>query len=107
MAGTARIAYDVRRAHDYGIELSTAGVAVDMHAVQARKRRIVDASRTGLENWVRGLQNCTVYQGHARFESARSVILRHTVHIHPTVSELIPTVLGELVQHPRPASLGR
>jgi pyruvate/2-oxoglutarate dehydrogenase complex dihydrolipoamide dehydrogenase (E3) component len=33
----------------------------------------VDASKTGLENWIRGLQNCTVYNGHARFESARSV----------------------------------
>ena len=44
-----------------------------MRAVQARKKRVVDASKTGLENWIRGLQNCTVYKGHARFESARSV----------------------------------
>ena len=73
LIASARIAYDARRAHDYGIELPTAGVAVDMCAVQARKKRIVDASKTGLENWIRGLQNCTVYNGHARFESARSV----------------------------------
>src|SRR6202041_402255 len=73
LIASARIAYDARRAHDYGIELPTANVAVDMRAVQARKKRIVDASRTGLENWIRGLQNCTVYNGHARFESAQSV----------------------------------
>jgi pyruvate/2-oxoglutarate dehydrogenase complex dihydrolipoamide dehydrogenase (E3) component len=73
LIASARIAYDARRAHDYGIELSTASVAVDMRAVQARKKRIVDASKTGLENWLRGMQNCTVYNGHARFESARSV----------------------------------
>jgi pyruvate/2-oxoglutarate dehydrogenase complex dihydrolipoamide dehydrogenase (E3) component len=73
LIASARIAYDMRRAHDYGIELPTAGLAVNMRAVQARKRQIVDASRTGLENWIRGMQNCSVYMGHARFESARSV----------------------------------
>src|ERR1700735_1398616 len=73
LIASARIAYDARRAHDYGIELPTASVAVDMRAVQARKKRIVDASRTGLENWIRGMQNCAIYKGHAKFESARSV----------------------------------
>jgi pyruvate/2-oxoglutarate dehydrogenase complex dihydrolipoamide dehydrogenase (E3) component len=73
LIASARIAYDARRAHCYGIELPTAGIAVNMPAVQARKKRIVDASRSGLESWIRGLQNCTVYSGHARFESARSV----------------------------------
>ena len=73
LIASARIAFDTRRAHSYGIELPTASVAVNMRAVQARKKRIVDASRTGLENWIRGMQNCTAYKGHARFESARSV----------------------------------
>jgi pyruvate/2-oxoglutarate dehydrogenase complex dihydrolipoamide dehydrogenase (E3) component len=73
LIASARIAYDMRRARDFGIDLPTAGVAVNMRALQARKKRIVDASKTGLENWMRGLQNCTVYKGHARFESARSV----------------------------------
>jgi pyruvate/2-oxoglutarate dehydrogenase complex dihydrolipoamide dehydrogenase (E3) component len=73
LIASARIAYDARRAQEYGIELPTASVAVNMRAVQARKKRIVDASKTGLENWIRGLQNCTVYKGQARFESAQSV----------------------------------
>ena len=73
LIASARIAYDARRAHGYGIELPTASVAVNMRAVQARKKQIVDASNTGLENWIRGMQNCTVYKGHARFESARSI----------------------------------
>jgi pyruvate/2-oxoglutarate dehydrogenase complex dihydrolipoamide dehydrogenase (E3) component len=73
LIASARIAYDMRRARDYGVELPTAGVAVDMRAVHARKERIVGASRSGLENWIRGMQNCTVYKGQARFESARSV----------------------------------
>jgi pyruvate/2-oxoglutarate dehydrogenase complex dihydrolipoamide dehydrogenase (E3) component len=73
LIASARIAYDARRAHCYGIDLAAASLAVNMHAVQARKKRIVDASKTGLENWIRGMQNCTVYKGHATFVSARSV----------------------------------
>jgi pyruvate/2-oxoglutarate dehydrogenase complex dihydrolipoamide dehydrogenase (E3) component len=73
LIASARMAYDTRRAHSYGIELPTNSVAVNMRAVQARKKRIVGASQSGLENWIRGMQNCTVYRGHARFESARCV----------------------------------
>jgi pyruvate/2-oxoglutarate dehydrogenase complex dihydrolipoamide dehydrogenase (E3) component len=73
LIASARIAYDARRAHSYGIQIPAADVAVDMRAVQARKKQIVAASQTGLENWIRGTQNCTVYKGHARFESARAV----------------------------------
>src|ERR1700728_804364 len=75
LIASARIAYDMRRARDYGVELPAAGVAVNMRAVHARKERVVGASRTGLESWIRGMQNCTVYMGQARFESARSVSL--------------------------------
>jgi pyruvate/2-oxoglutarate dehydrogenase complex dihydrolipoamide dehydrogenase (E3) component len=73
LIASARIAFDARRAHSYGIELPTANVTVDMRAVQARKKQVVEASRNGLENWIRGMHNCAVYKGHARFESARSV----------------------------------
>ena len=73
LIASARIAYDARRAQCYGVELPTTSVAVNMRAVQARKKRIVDAAKSGLENWIRGMPNCTVYKGHARFESARSV----------------------------------
>jgi pyruvate/2-oxoglutarate dehydrogenase complex dihydrolipoamide dehydrogenase (E3) component len=73
LIASARVAYDARRARDYGIELPTADVTVDMRAVQARKQRIVGASRASLENWLRGMKNCSIYKRPARFESARSV----------------------------------
>ena len=73
LIASARIAYDARRARDYGIELADPGVTVNMRAVHARKERVVGASRSGLENWLRGMQNCSLYKGHASFESARSV----------------------------------
>src|SRR5277367_887668 len=73
LIASARAAYDVRRARDFGVDVPTAGVIVNMRAVHARKERIVAASKTGLENWIGGMRNCTVYKGHAKFESTRSV----------------------------------
>jgi pyruvate/2-oxoglutarate dehydrogenase complex dihydrolipoamide dehydrogenase (E3) component len=44
-----------------------------MKRVKARKDEIAGRSRTAVEDWMRGLANGTVYQGHGRFESAHSV----------------------------------
>jgi pyruvate/2-oxoglutarate dehydrogenase complex dihydrolipoamide dehydrogenase (E3) component len=44
-----------------------------MKAVKARKDQIVAKSRDGLETWLRGMKNCTVFTGHAHFESSNQV----------------------------------
>ena len=73
LIASARIAYDARRAADFGVEVSDSPVTMNMHTVQARKDSVVEASRNHLENWLRGMQNCAIFKGHARFESAHSV----------------------------------
>jgi pyruvate/2-oxoglutarate dehydrogenase complex dihydrolipoamide dehydrogenase (E3) component len=68
-------AYDAhlaRRATELGVDVA-GGVTVDMKRVKARKDAISGQSRVGLESSLRKLENCTVYQGHARFESPREV----------------------------------
>ncbi len=69
LVASAEVAIKVRRARDFGIRVD-GEVAVDIRAVMARKDAIVTASRTGLENWLRQMERCTVFQGHARFEAA-------------------------------------
>ena len=44
-----------------------------MARVKARKDEISGAVAHGRRGWLRKTENCTVYQGHARFESAREV----------------------------------
>ena len=44
-----------------------------MKRVKARKDEVSGQSRTGLEDWLKKMENCTVYEGHARFESPREV----------------------------------
>lgn len=60
------------RALEYGVTLG-GPVSVDMKAVKARKDAISGQSRTGVESWLRGMPNCTVYQGTASFVSPREI----------------------------------
>jgi pyruvate/2-oxoglutarate dehydrogenase complex dihydrolipoamide dehydrogenase (E3) component len=72
MVASAYAAHMVRRAADFGV--STGGeVSVDMKKVKARKDEVSGQSRMGLESWLKKMENCTVYQGHARFESPQEV----------------------------------
>ena len=72
LVASAYAAHLARRASDFGVELA-GPVSVDMQRVKARKDQITGKSRTGMESWLRSTPNCTVYQGHARFESPNEV----------------------------------
>jgi pyruvate/2-oxoglutarate dehydrogenase complex dihydrolipoamide dehydrogenase (E3) component len=78
LIASASVAHQIRRASDFGITPGGA-VAVDMRSVKARMGAVVAASRDGLENWVRGMPGCTVYQGHARFESPHEIRIGDSV----------------------------
>jgi len=71
MVASAYAARLAARAAEYGVDVGP--VRVDMKRVMARKDAVSRESRTGLEDWLRNMENCTVYQGHARFESAHEV----------------------------------
>jgi pyruvate/2-oxoglutarate dehydrogenase complex dihydrolipoamide dehydrogenase (E3) component len=40
----------------------------------------------------------------AMYAKAPYTVLQHAMHIHPTVSEFIPTILGDLMPLPEPTS---
>jgi pyruvate/2-oxoglutarate dehydrogenase complex dihydrolipoamide dehydrogenase (E3) component len=72
MVASAYAAHMTKRAGEFGVDVG-GGVHVDMKRVKARKDAISGASRDGLESSLKTLNNCTVYQGHARLNSAREV----------------------------------
>jgi pyruvate/2-oxoglutarate dehydrogenase complex dihydrolipoamide dehydrogenase (E3) component len=71
MIASAYAAQLARRASEFGVDVPS--FSVDMKRVKARKDAISGQSRDGVESSLRKLENCTVYQGHARFESSREV----------------------------------
>lgn len=72
MVASAYAAHLARRGADFGIVID-GRVAVDMRQVKARKDAISGESRHGVESWLKGLANCTVYEGHAQFAAAHEV----------------------------------
>jgi pyruvate/2-oxoglutarate dehydrogenase complex dihydrolipoamide dehydrogenase (E3) component len=72
MVASAYAAHLARRASDFGVQIDGA-VNVDMRRVKARKDAIVAESRDGLAGWLKSLPNCTIIEGHARFESPHEV----------------------------------
>src|ERR1700730_8120636 len=71
-------AHVARRGAEYGFA-ANGDVRVDMKRVKARKDEVAGRSNRGVEEWLRGLKNCTVIQGHARFQSARTVSVNDEV----------------------------
>ena len=72
LVASAYAAHLARRAAEYGVAIAGA-VNVDMKRVKARKDEISGHFNKGVENWMQGLAHSTIYRGHARFESPRTV----------------------------------
>ena len=66
LIASARAAHVARRAGDYGVKTAGA-VSVDMKKVKERKDAVVRRSNEGVEKWLKGTENLTVYEDHARF----------------------------------------
>ncbi len=78
LVASAHAAHLARRGAEFGFGFN-GDVHVDMKRVKARKDEISGRSNKGVEQWLRGLKNCTVIQGHARFQSSRSVVVNDEV----------------------------
>ena len=72
LVASARAAHVARRGGDFGVRIE-GGVAVDMKQVKARKDALVRSSTEGIAKWLRDTPGLTVVEGHARFESPRTV----------------------------------
>ena len=78
LIASAYAAHVARRAADFGVVVD-GPVRVDMAQVKARKDAISGQSRIGVEQSLRTLEKCTVYQGHARFRGPGEVEVGETV----------------------------
>jgi pyruvate/2-oxoglutarate dehydrogenase complex dihydrolipoamide dehydrogenase (E3) component len=99
LVASAYAAHMARRGGEYGVTIRGT-VAIDMKQVKARKDAIVAASRSGVEASLRRTENITVVQGHARFVSARDVIVdgeilrASRIFINVGARPAIPTIPG-------------
>jgi pyruvate/2-oxoglutarate dehydrogenase complex dihydrolipoamide dehydrogenase (E3) component len=71
LVASAHAAHLARRGADYGFGAGT--VTVDMAKVKSRKDDIMLGDRKGVEDWLTGMDGCTVVRGHARFEDSHTL----------------------------------
>ena len=72
LVASAYATHLARRAADFGVLLE-GEIKVDMKKVKARADTVSTNARTGLEKYLGEMPGCTVFDGHARFESPDSV----------------------------------
>ncbi len=72
LVASARAAHVARRGPEYGVHIDGT-VRVDMKKVKERKDGIVRQSNQGVEGWMKKLPNCTVFEGHGRFEGPHTI----------------------------------
>lgn len=72
LVASARAVHMAHRGADFGVTID-GPVSVDMKAVQARMAGIVAQSNTGVTNWMKNMDNLTVFEGHGRLESPTTV----------------------------------
>ncbi len=78
LVASARAAHMARRGEEFGVTVG-GPIRVDMKRVKERKDGVVRQSNQGVTNWLKGTENLTVYEGHGRFESPRSVRVNDTL----------------------------
>ncbi|MGB2922130.1 MAG: FAD-containing oxidoreductase [Mycobacterium sp.] len=71
LVASAHAAHLARRGGEFGV--NTGPVTVDMAKVKARKDRISNGDREGIESWLEGMKGATLIRGHARFESPHTI----------------------------------
>jgi pyruvate/2-oxoglutarate dehydrogenase complex dihydrolipoamide dehydrogenase (E3) component len=78
MVASAYAVHVARRGAEYGFAAND-GLRVDMKRVKARKDEVSGRSNRGVEESLRGLKNCAVLRGHARFLSSNTVMVNDEV----------------------------
>ena len=77
LIASAYAAHVARRGDEYGFVASA--IRVDMKRVKARKDEVSGQSSRGVAQSLRQLKNCTVVEGHARFQSSRAVVVNNEI----------------------------
>ncbi len=72
MVASARVAHQVNRANEYGVEID-GEVSINFSTIKKRKDELVKNSSEGLKKWLSETNNLEVIEGHARFTSNKVI----------------------------------
>jgi len=95
---SARAAHVARRGADFGV--LTGPITIDFATVMARKDKIVQQFQSGVEGWLTGIDNLTIYRDFASFEGPNQVrvgdqlIESERIYINTGARSIVPPIPG-------------
>jgi len=95
---SARAAHVARRGADFGV--LTGPITIDFATVMARKDKIVQQFQSGVEGWLTGIDNLTIYRHFASFEGPNQVrvgdqlIESERIYINTGARSIVPPIPG-------------
>jgi pyruvate/2-oxoglutarate dehydrogenase complex dihydrolipoamide dehydrogenase (E3) component len=72
LVASARAIHMAKRGGEYGFDID-GEIKIDMKRVKARKDEVSGASNSGVEYWLKNMENVTVYEGHGRFTGPKTI----------------------------------
>lgn len=84
LVASAYAAHLARRGADYGVTIG-GDISIDMQRVKQRSHQVTLNARNNNETWLRGMQHCTFFEGHARLESSNTVRIGNEVITAPKI----------------------
>lgn len=72
LVASAYAAHLARRGADFGVTID-APIHIDMKRIRQRADTISSNARNNVESWLKGMEGCTVVEGHARFTGPHDI----------------------------------
>lgn len=84
LVASAYAIHMARRGGDFGFSLA-GDITVDMPRIRNRAQKIILDARSGVEDWLSGMDGCTLFEGHARFEGPDSIRVGDELLVAPKI----------------------
>lgn len=84
LVASAYAAHLARRGVDFGVTIESP-IRIDMKRIWQRADTISSNARNNVENWLKGMEGCTVVQGHAKFTGPHEIDVDGEIYTAPQI----------------------
>ncbi|MET3645686.1 FAD-containing oxidoreductase [Phyllobacterium ifriqiyense] len=84
LVASAYAAHLARRGADFGVTIDTP-IRINMKRIWQRADTVSSTARNNIESWLKGMDNCTIVQGHAKFIGPHEIVVGRETYTAPQI----------------------
>lgn len=84
LVASAYAAHLARRGADFGVTIDVP-IRIDMKRIWQRADSVSSTARNNVESWLKGMDHCTVVQGHAKFTGPHEIAIGGDIYTAPQI----------------------